>query len=146
MEHYNNVRLNSGTGYIAPKDVLAGRQQEIHTERDRKLVAASKPREERSGKRPAMSDSRISSGLLTTRELKAGYYSRQRLEPAPSGGCSAWVDGHGRAMSGCYLPVLNPLLPNAVRLLDEFAARAMPVLNNSDNPRVEFSFGVIHVG
>jgi putative transposase len=39
VEHYNNVRLNSATGYITPKDVLAGRQQEIHAERDRKLEA-----------------------------------------------------------------------------------------------------------
>jgi hypothetical protein len=35
VDHYNNVRLNSGTGYITPKDMLAGRQQEIHAERDR---------------------------------------------------------------------------------------------------------------
>ena len=34
VEHYNNVRLNSATGYITPKDMLAGRQQEIHSERD----------------------------------------------------------------------------------------------------------------
>lgn len=38
--YYNNVRLNSATGYITPKDMLAGRQQEIHAERDRKLEAA----------------------------------------------------------------------------------------------------------
>jgi hypothetical protein len=24
VEHYNNVRLNSATGYITPKDMLAG--------------------------------------------------------------------------------------------------------------------------
>jgi hypothetical protein len=35
--HYNNVRLNSATGYITPTDMLAGRQQEIHAERDRKI-------------------------------------------------------------------------------------------------------------
>ena len=40
VEHYNNLRLNSATGYITPKDMLAGRQQEIHAERDRKLEAA----------------------------------------------------------------------------------------------------------
>lgn len=40
MEHYNNVRLNSATGYIAPKEMLAGRQHEIHRARDRKLAAA----------------------------------------------------------------------------------------------------------
>jgi len=42
VEHYNNVRLNSATGYITPKDMLAGRQQEIHAERDRKLEEARK--------------------------------------------------------------------------------------------------------
>jgi len=47
VEHYNNVRLNSATGYITPKDVLAGRQQEIHAERDRKLEEARKRRQVR---------------------------------------------------------------------------------------------------
>jgi putative transposase len=45
VEHYNNVRPNSATGYITPKDVLAGRQQEIHAERDRKLEAARQQRQ-----------------------------------------------------------------------------------------------------
>jgi hypothetical protein len=40
VDHYNNVRLNSATGYITPKAMLAGRQHEIHAERDRKLEAA----------------------------------------------------------------------------------------------------------
>jgi putative transposase len=39
VEHYSSVRLNSAVGYITPKDMLAGRQQEIHAERDRKLEA-----------------------------------------------------------------------------------------------------------
>ena len=34
VEHYNNVRLNSAIGYITPKDMLAGRQHEIHAERE----------------------------------------------------------------------------------------------------------------
>jgi hypothetical protein len=29
VDHYNNVRLSSAAGYITPKDMLAGRQQEI---------------------------------------------------------------------------------------------------------------------
>jgi putative transposase len=45
VEHYNNVRLNSAIGYITPKDVLAGRQQEIHAERDHKLEAARQQRQ-----------------------------------------------------------------------------------------------------
>jgi putative transposase len=43
--HYNNVRLNSAVGYITPKDMLAGRQQEIYAERDRKLEEARKQRQ-----------------------------------------------------------------------------------------------------
>ncbi len=45
VEHYNNVRLNSAVGYITPKDMLAGRQAEIHAERDRRLEAARKQRQ-----------------------------------------------------------------------------------------------------
>jgi hypothetical protein len=37
VEHYNNARPNSATGYITPKDMLAGRQQGIHAARNRKL-------------------------------------------------------------------------------------------------------------
>jgi hypothetical protein len=44
---YNKVRLNSATGYITPKDMLAGRQRDIHAERDRKLEAARKMRKDR---------------------------------------------------------------------------------------------------
>jgi putative transposase len=47
VEHYNNVRLNSAVGYITPKDMLAGRQQEIHAEQDRKLEEARKQRQVR---------------------------------------------------------------------------------------------------
>ena len=45
VEHYNDVRLNSAIGYVTPKDTLAGRQQEIHAERDRKLKEARKQRQ-----------------------------------------------------------------------------------------------------
>jgi hypothetical protein len=47
VEIYNNVRLNSAIGHIAPKDMLAGRQQEIHAERDRKFEAARQQRKDR---------------------------------------------------------------------------------------------------
>jgi hypothetical protein len=45
VDHYNNLRLNCAIGYITPKDMLAGRQQEIHSERDRKLAAARQQRQ-----------------------------------------------------------------------------------------------------
>jgi hypothetical protein len=38
LEYYNNVRLNSAIGYITPKDMLAGHQQEIQAERDGGLM------------------------------------------------------------------------------------------------------------
>ena len=47
VEHYNDVRLNSAVGYVTPKDMLAGRQAEIHAQRDRKLEEARKQRQVR---------------------------------------------------------------------------------------------------
>jgi hypothetical protein len=52
VDHYNGVRLHSAIGYITTKDMLAGRQQAIHAELDRKLeqpasnagYAANRPR------------------------------------------------------------------------------------------------------
>src|SRR5438105_13091281 len=47
VEHYKNIRLRSDIGYITPKDMLAGYQQEIQAERDRKLDAAKEQRKNR---------------------------------------------------------------------------------------------------
>ena len=47
VDRYNNVRLHSAIGYVTPMDMLAGRQVEIHTERDRKLEAARQQRQSR---------------------------------------------------------------------------------------------------
>jgi putative transposase len=40
IDYYNNTRLNSAIGYIAPADKLAGREKEILAQRDRKLEQA----------------------------------------------------------------------------------------------------------
>lgn len=45
VEYYNSVRLHSAIGYIAPSDMLAGRQQQIFQQRDRKLEAARRQRQ-----------------------------------------------------------------------------------------------------
>jgi putative transposase len=50
VEHYNQVRLHSAIGYIAPADKLAGREAEIFAARDRKLAEA---RERRKAQRQA---------------------------------------------------------------------------------------------
>jgi transposase InsO family protein len=44
VEYYNNERLHSAIEYIAPKDKLEGREEEIFAERDRKLEAAREAR------------------------------------------------------------------------------------------------------
>ncbi|OGL42539.1 MAG: integrase, partial [Candidatus Schekmanbacteria bacterium RBG_13_48_7] len=40
VNYYNETRLHSALGYVAPKDKLEGRDKEIFRERDRKLAAA----------------------------------------------------------------------------------------------------------
>ena len=45
VDRYNYVRLHSAIGYIAPSDMLAGRQKEIHAARDRKLEQARRQRQ-----------------------------------------------------------------------------------------------------
>jgi len=44
VDHYNNRRLHSAIGFVAPADALRGRRDEIWAARDRKLEAARKAR------------------------------------------------------------------------------------------------------
>lgn len=60
IEHYNDARLHSAIGYIAPADRLSGRHEEIFKERDRKLEEA---RALRRKKRQEASD-QLSSSIL----------------------------------------------------------------------------------
>jgi putative transposase len=47
VDHYNQVRLHSAIGYVAPLDKLLGREVEIFKERDRKLESAREERRQR---------------------------------------------------------------------------------------------------
>jgi len=47
VERYNDVRLYSAIGYVTPKDMLAGHQQEMQDGWDRKLEAAREQRKNR---------------------------------------------------------------------------------------------------
>lgn len=46
VHRYNTERLHSAIGYVTPADMLAGRDKEIHCERDRKLDEARSRRSE----------------------------------------------------------------------------------------------------
>lgn len=57
IRYYNEERLHSALGYVAPKDKLEGRDKQIFTERDKKLEAAREARKQKrqEGKqRPAL--------------------------------------------------------------------------------------------
>lgn len=47
IRYYNDERLHSSIGYIAPKDKLDGRDKQIFTERDQKLEAAREARKQK---------------------------------------------------------------------------------------------------
>ena len=78
IDHYNNVRLNSATGYITPKDMLAGRQREIHEERDRKLKAARKMRKDHRQQAARCRDARPLESCCTCHSARLDMYP-QRL-------------------------------------------------------------------
>lgn len=44
VRHYNDVRLHGAIGYVTPADKLAGRADQIHADRDRKLAEARERR------------------------------------------------------------------------------------------------------
>ncbi len=48
VDRYNNVRLHSAIGYVAPVAALEGRAEAIQTERQRKLEAAQRRRKRKS--------------------------------------------------------------------------------------------------
>ena len=46
----DNKRLHGAIGYITPKDMLEGKQKEIHAQRDQKLDSARMKRKEKRSK------------------------------------------------------------------------------------------------
>jgi transposase InsO family protein len=65
IRYYNEERLHSSIGYVAPKDKLEGRDQQIFTERDKKLEAAREARKQKrleEKRRPALHHPMPSSG------------------------------------------------------------------------------------
>lgn len=55
VQHYNQVRLHSAIGYVAPQDKLEGRQEQIWRLRDAKLEAARERRRQKRQEQIALS-------------------------------------------------------------------------------------------
>jgi len=82
IDYYNNQRLHSAIGYIAPKDKLLGRAEEIHRERDRKLEAARqlrkiKRQQQRENQFTLLTDTMAYAILPTPGETEAGSAGEQ---------------------------------------------------------------------
>lgn len=83
VSHYNNTRLHSAIGYVAPKDKLEGRDKEIFEERDCKLDQARENRRLRR-RRLRFQDPRQESVehdiLMEPSETEAGSAGKQPVE------------------------------------------------------------------
>jgi putative transposase len=83
VDHYNNVRLHSAIGYVAPRDKLEGREKEIFAERDRKLESARAQRKVRrhadKRKDPATTPG-LCDKLIPPSETESGSAGKQPVE------------------------------------------------------------------
>ena len=83
VDHYNNARLHSAIGYVAPRDKLEGRDEEIFAERDRKLEHARAQRKVRRttdrGKDPATTPGQYDK-LISPSETETGSAGKQPVE------------------------------------------------------------------
>jgi putative transposase len=82
VSYYNDVRLHSGIGYVAPKAKLEGREVEIFAERDRKLQEA---RERRAAARSAQRAEKLATKLQQQTEVQ------QTPAPDVTASCEAEV-------------------------------------------------------
>lgn len=109
VEYYNQVRLHSAIGYIAPADKMAGREMEIFAERDRKLEEARQSRKaRRQVARGARTDGLVDFAAIrsqvTVRQVlhRLGHLDRlQAVGSEHRGPCPVHGrdDGHNRSFS-----------------------------------------------
>ena len=131
VNHYNNVRLNSATRYITPKDMLAGRQQEIHAERDRKLEEARKATADSS---PASRMTQDTGKLHALDPQDAGALYAERCYKFCSGGNDA-VQKHGAEPERYNFPIAEGARMRPVRALMFFLFLGTAVLARMSFPQ-----------
>jgi len=86
VDRYNYLRLHSAIGYVTPKDMRAGHQQEIQAERDRKLDAAKEQRKNRRQRAGVMDEtdcSRLADNAELTQRQGQAYIQRSESPRSP---------------------------------------------------------------
>ncbi len=78
---YNNIRLNSAIGYIAPKAKLEGRDKQIFKERDEKLEAAREARRIKRQQQRAAWSNNTQLYCIENRSSKSLFLRRASLWP-----------------------------------------------------------------
>jgi transposase InsO family protein len=79
VQHYNQVRLHSAIGYVAPQDKLAGRAPQILAERDRKLAEARELRRCLRQAQRCQSQARCAAGDSATSHLPIDFVAVRSL-------------------------------------------------------------------
>jgi transposase InsO family protein len=75
-DHYNTVRLHA-IGYVTPADRLAGRQDEIHAARDRKLDEARRQRQLRCQQMVSSTGTSVAATMISPGKTEAGTAGMQ---------------------------------------------------------------------
>jgi hypothetical protein len=101
VDHYNTVRLHSAIGYVTPQDRLAGRQEEIHAARDRKLEQARSHRQLRRQQTASLRLAHSSTAVTMTSpgETEAALQGCNHAEGQPGGAHRADVQQCGSQSS-----------------------------------------------
>jgi transposase InsO family protein len=84
VQYYNHTRLHSAIGYVTPADRLAGRQQAIFDERDRKLAAARDRRAQNRRQQPPRDQSPPPN--RSTRNHACDRGTQRKASGGPGGG------------------------------------------------------------
>ena len=110
--HYNDVRLHSAIGYIAPRDKLQGRAEAILAERETKLAAAREARKARRRERN-LTQRNQQSTIEVAGETEAGNAGERPARDNRLGGDEYRTGGADR--SPAHLAIAQPYseLPHA---------------------------------
>ena len=122
VAYYNDERLHSAIGYIAPKDKLEGRAEAILAERERKLDAAREVRKARRGER-ALTERKEATTLPLAGETEAGNAGERPARDSrpgrrvPQGGiagaCAASAPGPFHVGGDAQRPPMPPKTPGS---------------------------------